>query len=327
MTKRERCLAAFNGQEVDKVPFSLWNHFYKDEYIIDALKDDSIIPGLKKAQSEFIKEIDADFVKVMCDGLFRYPSEGFVDFKNVSDFSKVVKIDKDNPYIRAHATSASGIRETNTDLVYIYNVFSPSMLFRILNGQDAFMAAYKENPQAMSDAFKRVGEATIYQVEAIMKEGGMDGIYYCLQNQNMDVISDEEYDKYFAEADMHIMQAANEINDCSILHICGYEGKRNRVPYYAKFPSKIVHWASNVEGVSLAEGREIFKGRCILGGFANTKDSVLYNGTEAEIKAETKKIVEEAGKTGLIVGADCSLPFDISHKNLKYVGEALAEMK
>ncbi len=327
MTRRERTLAAFNNKKVDKVPFSLWGHFLKDEYIVDATKDTSLLSDVKEAQLRFVEETGVDFVKIMSDGLFRYPSEGFCDFNHVDDFSKIVKIGKDNPYIRGHATNVKNITSCSDDLVYIYNVFSPSMLFRIVNGQEAFMAAYKEAPQKMSDAFKRVGEATIYQVEAIMKESGADGIYYCVQNQDIDVISDEEYDKYFGEVDAHIMQCANEINDCSILHICGYEGKRNRVPYWNKYKSKIVHWATHVEGVSLAEGREIFKGRCILGGFANTKDGILYRGSEAEIKAEAQKIVQEAGAQGLVVGADCSLPFDISRSNLRYVGEALSTMK
>ena len=49
-------------------------------------------------------------------------------------------------------------------------------------------------------------------------------------------------------------------------------------------------------------------------------------GSEEEIKAAAKKIVEDAGREGLVVAADCSLPFSIDWKHLIWVREALESM-
>ncbi len=323
MTHRERILAAFNKQPVDRIPFSFWFHFLKNEDKINAMEDPSVLDALYDGHRRYIQEVQPDFVKVMCDGLFRYPSDGLVNFRSVDDFSKIEVLDRSHPWIQAHAKSARRISGLREETVYIYNVFSPSMLFRILHGEEAFMAAFRENPVKMSDALKRVGEGTINLVRALMEDGGMDGIYYCVQNQNIDRISDEEHEKYFGEADRQVLEAANAINDCSILHVCGYEGRRNHVDKWAAYKSKAVNWAVNVEEVPLSEGRKLFGDRCVVGGFANTINGVLNVGSEEEIKAAARKIVEDAGREGLVVAADCSLPFAIDWQHLIWVREAL----
>ena len=56
MTKRERLMAAINGEPVDRVPASYYNHNHPVEYAPDKL-----IPALLQHQEKF----DWDFVKVM----------------------------------------------------------------------------------------------------------------------------------------------------------------------------------------------------------------------------------------------------------------------
>lgn len=81
-----------------------------------------------------------------------------------------------------------------------------------------------------------------------------------------------------------------------------------------------------MEGVPLSEGKRLFGNRCVVGGFANTVQGILNTGSEEEIKAAAKKIVEDAGREGLVVAADCSLPFSIDWKHLIWVREALESM-
>lgn len=185
------------------------------------------------------------------------------------------------------------------------------------------MAAFREAPVKMSDAMKRISEGTVNLVRALMEDGGIDGIYYCVQNQNIDLISDEEHEKFFGAADRQVLEAANAIHDSSILHVCGYEGRRNHVDRWTGYKSKAVNWAVNVEGISLTEGKKIFGNRCVVGGFPNTLQGVLNAGSEEEIKAATRKIVDEVGREGLVVAADCSLPFSIDWEHLIWVREAL----
>ena len=41
-----------------------------------------------------------------------------------------------------------------------------------------------------------------------------------------------------------------------------------------------------------------------------TRSDVLYTGTREEITAATNRILDEAGTTGIILGADCTIPGD-----------------
>lgn len=323
MTYRERVLAAFNGQPVDRIPFSFWFHFVRNEDKVDAMQDPSILETLYEGHKKYITTVQPDFVKVMCDGLFRYPSEALLNFQSVEDFDKIETLDRNHPWIRAHVEHARRVSQIREDTVYIYNVFSPSMLFRILHGEEKFIAAFRENPEKMRDAMMRMSDGMINLTRALMEEGNMDGIYYCCQNQNIDLISDEEHEKYFGEADRRVLEAANAINNCNILHVCGYEGRRNHVDQWVSYQSKSVNWAVNVEGLPMAEGKNLFGNRCVIGGYPNTAAGLLYKGTEEEIKARVREIVAEVGREGLIVAADCSLPFDIDWQHLLWVREEL----
>jgi uroporphyrinogen decarboxylase len=104
--------------------------------------------------------------------------------------------------------------------------------------------------------------------------------------------------------------------------VCGYKGNRNDLSHFADYPADAVNWAVTVEGVSLKEGKKIFGGKGVIGGFDNTEKGVLYTGTQADVEAETRKIIADAGKTGIILGADCTIPADIALERLAWVRNA-----
>lgn len=57
----------------------------------------------------------------------------------------------------------------------------------------------------------------------------------------------------------------------------------------------------------------------MIGGFDNTKNGILYRGTREEVENETKRLLEEAGTTGVILGADCTIPSDTPVERLEWV--------
>ena len=52
---------------------------------------------------------------------------------------------------------------------------------------------------------------------------------------------------------------------------------------------------------------------------------VFSTGDKAAIQAETKRIIAETGTTGLVIGADCTIPSDIDEERIEWVREAAAE--
>ena len=66
----------------------------------------------------------------------------------------------------------------------------------------------------------------------------------------------------------------------------------------------------------------MFGGRTVLGGFENGKDGLFYTGSQAAIQDETKRLIAEAGKEALIIGADCTIPSDIEAERIQWVRQA-----
>ena len=80
-----------------------------------------------------------------------------------------------------------------------------------------------------------------------------------------------------------------------------------------------------VENIDLAEGRGRFPGKVLMGGFDNRPGALLHTGSREAIQAETRRILQEAGREGIILGADCSLPQDIDNAHLRWVIEAMED--
>ena len=114
--------------------------------------------------------------------------------------------------------------------------------------------------------------------QRIIKEAGADGIYLSVQSIQDARVSQEIYKQVIAPSELHVLETAKEAGGVNILHICGYEGARNDIHLFTDYPAQVLNWAVGPEGISLAEGREIFGGRTVLGGFENGKNGLLYTG-------------------------------------------------
>jgi uroporphyrinogen decarboxylase len=124
-----------------------------------------------------------------------------------------------------------------------------------------------------------------------------------------------------------VLDRANGCSENNILHICGYEGCKNRLEAWKTYKAKAYNWAVNVENVGLSEGKRIFSGAAVIGGFANTRDSPLYRGDRAEIEKITESLLKDAGKTGVLLGADCTVPDDFDVRRLAWVRERARNLR
>ena len=155
--------------------------------------------------------------------------------------------------------------------------------------------------------------------EKVIREGKTDGIYLSVQNIQDARITSGLYQEVITPGELKILSSANKASEYNILHICGYEGSRNDLNLYVSYNAKIVNWAVNIENVSLEEGKKLFGGRAVIGGFDNRPNGLLHRGSKEEIEAYTEKLIHHAGKTGIILGADCTVPRDIDLNRLEWV--------
>jgi uroporphyrinogen decarboxylase len=264
----------------------------------------------------------------MTDGFFLYPNEAIIHADAGADLGKAVSIGEDHPWIEKQIDYAKTITGLcGSEVMCFYNIFSPATFFRFTRtgregkGLADFIA---EDRDAAAHALNVAAEDLAVLSRRLISEAGVDGVYFSAQDINDPRVTDEIREQILAPSDCKALEPAVSASQFNILHVCGYAGYRNDLSHFTGYPAQIINFASVVEGVSLGEGKKIFRGKPVIGGFGNTTADILYRGSRAEIEAETERLLKEAGTLGVVLGADCTIPRDIDRDRLKWVRDKAA---
>jgi uroporphyrinogen decarboxylase len=325
-SKKELIKAVFTNRPVDRVPVGFWFHFLPQPETADALADPSEAEANVAGHQSFYEKFQPDFVKIMTDGYFGYPHPAFKTIRTAADFGRLQPLGSDHPWIREQVKHVRRLQAIfGAEVLSFYNIFAPA---RVLEWSlPAYTPALlgdwiESDKEAVKRGLAVLAEDIAALAQAVIRDGGATGIYFSVQNIADKRVTEAVYADVFKPGELTVQQAANEASPYNILHICGYEGHHNDLSWYADYPAQAVNWAVKVEGIPLGQGRQIFGGKAVIGGFGNTQEDILYTGNEAAIKAETRAILQEAGHTGVILGADCTVPGDIDLRHLAWVREA-----
>jgi uroporphyrinogen decarboxylase len=340
-SKRDLVAEAFNNGRPERVPVGFWFHFVKDPEK-DCFRKPSVFSANLAGHGKFCMEFQPDFVKIMTDGFFRYPNKRFLGAETAAEFGRAESIGEAHRWIETQVMLAKVVRQTasdyasfpiadrdkaSADIMTFYNIFAPATLFRFGRGNTGKTLAdfiAEDRDAAASALLTAAGDLAIL-VRRLIEEVHIDGIYFSVQDINDSRIDAEARAKTLDPANLAVLEAAKGA-PYNILHICGYEGHKNDLAHYADYPAQVFNWATAVEGVPLGAGKRLFGGKPVIGGFANTTDGVLYRGSRAEVEAETAAILAEAGTKGVVLGADCTIPRDISIDRLRWVRDKAAQI-
>ena len=323
--KRELLFKAFNNEKTDRVPVGFWFHYTKDEllsvYDHPEYREQNIA-----GHKNFVKSFKPDFVKLMSDGYFLEPqtAEILKKVKKAADLRKLQPIAPNDKWIKDQVSLVKKLTTSfGKEVATFYNIFAPATAFKWAAGGDKKLAAYiKEDKDAVIYALSVIAQNTSILAREVIESGKADGIYLSVQTIQDISVGPDLYSEVIAPTELAVLSSANAAGGTNILHICGYEGVKNNLSLFKNYPAKVINFASVVEGVSLKKGKALFGGKAVIGGFENTKKGLLYKGTKEEIQAETKRLLKEAGKTGIILGADCTVPRDINFERFEWVREA-----
>lgn len=324
--KKQLVLDAFNNKPTKRVPIGFWFHYTADElqsaYDIPEMRTQNI-----SGHNRFVSTFKPDFVKLMSDGYFFEPKTGafLKNVKSASELRNLKPIAADDVWIRDQVSLVRELTSSfGSEVATFYNIFAPATAFKwSAGGGDKKLADFiKQDKDAVIYALGVIAQNTEILAKAVIQEGGADGIYLSVQSLQDASVGPDLYAEVVSPSELAILTAANAAGGTNILHVCGYEGARNNLSIFKNYPAKVINFASVVEGVSLGAGKKLFGGKAVIGGFANTKDGLLYKGTKEEIQAETKRLLDEAGRTGVILGADCTIPKDTDFAHLEWVREA-----
>ena len=331
--KRELVLKAFKGEKVERVPVGFWYHFAEEDELLNGFQNPDIFAKNVAGHRRFVEEVQPDFVKIMSDGFFSYPNPLITDqVRSIKDLAAIESIGDEHPWFDQQVALVKEVRAAFIeDIVAVYNIFAPltHLKWQISNkvafGDELVANFLKEDPQTFRHVLKVIAQDLATLVKKIITEAGADGIYYSAQTIQVPGFSSQDYKEYISESDLIVLEAANRAHGQNILHICGYKGASNDVTIFKDYPVQVVNWAVGPEGLSLKEGKRLFGGKTVLGGFENTEEGLLYTGSKEDIQAKARELVAENGQQGIIIGADCTIPSDIDNRRIAWVREALAE--
>lgn len=312
MDKRERVKRAFKGETVDHVPVCMWKHVPPSEWETDRFI---------KAQLDFYKITDVDFIKLSADGYFGWPAEGLKNVSDVKELYEIKEFEPDHPFIRGQIERTKKLlKALNHDCLAFYLVFCPLSYLRLEIGYPKMMQFMKEDPEAVFTAEKQIAKSVKYLIQGIIQEAGADGIFYSVQNAEKNRFSYEFYRKYITPTEKDVLEYANSLSDMNVLHCCGWEGIPNRLEDWEDYKTAVVSWARFIDNLDVRDAKKRF-GCTVWGGFDNRPGSLIYSGTKEEIERETEKLIEEGGKQGYIIGADCSIHDELPLERIKWIVE------
>ena len=243
--------------------------------------------------------------------------------KEASDLRKIKSFSMDSKFVRKSVELTKRSLEwfEGSDAPIYTTAFSPSYTLRwvMRDREEDLLQFIEEDPESLVIALKSIAKSLIEFNRILIEETSVEGFYYCVNNQN-NFFADSFFTTYVAPSEREVLEKANELSDINILHICGYDGLSNDLKLFKDFEAPAFNWDVNSEGVSLAEGKKLFGGKAVIGGF--DQDQVIYTGTRKEVEKATFDILDECGQIGTIIGAGCTLPTDIEEIRLEWVRQA-----
>jgi len=331
-TKRELVVKAFHGEKTDRIPVGFWYHFLEGQEFNQGLEKPELLQKNLAGHKAFKEKFDPDFVKIMTDGFFFLPYD-LKSIKTIDDLKSLQVLPKNHVFYEKNIELVKGVREIfGQDTVLFFNEFSPlnHLLLGLGDlgspfGLKKLLKFLEEDASAVAYALDVLAESLNQLTALVVKEGLADGIYLSVNNPNRGIPA-QIYQTFISPSEKKILEFAGTLSKENVLHVCGYAGNKNILSVYQDYPAQIINWAVHAEDLNLKDGKKYFAGKAVIGGFDNTKDSVLYKGSKEEVEAYVEKLLADTGKEGIIIGADCTVPSDIDIERLKWVRDKAAAL-
>lgn len=305
MTKTERVKAALRGDDVDRVPMSIWLHYPHKDQDPRSLAD---------IQVEAAAKYDFDFIKMCPFGLYGVQDWGvkvkifgtthqpaIVDdyaIKDIKDWGKLKELPAIyGTYGKQLQLAQEVSRQVGGKIPFIQTIFSPLTQAAKLAG-DRIYTDLKENPKIIHQALEVITKTQINFIKANI-EAGVSGFFFATQSGNYNLISEKNFDEFGAKYDLQLFDAYKDETFFNVIHIHGDDIMFEKV---AGYPGNCVNWHDRWVKPSLGEARKLTD-KCLLGGIHEKE--VLVKAVPDEVHTHIAEAVHDAGRRKLMIGPGC----------------------
>ncbi len=318
MNKRERVIAVIKGEKPDHIPSGFSLHFPRKEKNVE---EDV------RFHLDFFRKTDTDIIKIMNENLV----PDFGPIQRPEDWEKIPNLKLSDGFMQNQLELTKRILDQADGEAFSLGTLHgicASAIHPIESryGYEAvrrMQAAHiRENKKPVLEAWKRIADCMAQLAQKYI-ELGVDGVYYAGLGGEKRYFTDEEFAECIEPFDKQILKAVKEAGGYVFLHICKDGLNMQRYAFYKEL-CDVVNWGIYEAPFSIEEGRKLFEGKAVMGGLAN-RSGVMVEGTIDELKAAVKRLVEEQGEKGFILGADCTLPTEIPYERIRAAAEAARE--
>lgn len=312
MNKIETFKAALAGAPVDYVPSGFWLHFPEEDWTGKAAI---------RAHLDFYREADPDVVKVMNE--YRYRMD--TPISRLEDWATWKPLKTKGGYYQGQLDIIKGVADklggeapilATIHGVYISAFHGGRRTEATFDMPHLLTQHLKECPEAVMPAFRSVTDSLI-ELSLACLEAGASGIFYSSIGGESDRFDEETFTRYLKPFEVEILDEVSRHTDQIVLHVCK---PQPRLAPYADYRAAAVNWAVHESEVSLEAGAKLFE-KTVLGGL-DDRSGVLIDGTKEQIQSAVRDIIERFGREKLILGADCTLPTNISSARIRTAVEA-----
>jgi uroporphyrinogen decarboxylase len=322
-SKQARVYAALEGEPVDRVPLSLWRHFYKQ---------DQTSTGLASATLAFYKEYDLDLIKLTPSGYYAI-EDWNAQIVHSKDDEKPPRLKKpvikkpedwrnlatlsitDGTYgqvLEAVQLVAHQLEEDGTPA--LMTIFSPLTIAFKLAG-DALLDHLENHPTDVHIGLATIAETTSRFAAAAL-EAGADGIFFASQLSRSDTLSEEMYEAFVICYDLIALERVKSQPAPLVLHL---HGKQIYFESVNRYPVHAVSWHNHETGPSLVEALSLTDKTLMTG----LDRSLLELGKPEEITTQVREVIDKTGGRRLILAPACVVPTSTPRENL--IAAAIAD--
>ena len=331
MTARERVFAAVRGAPVDRVPFSLWRHFYPEEAEARSLADVTVA-FTRRHGFDLIKfNSSADYHAEPWGTAYEYSGSDhprLVRFAvtRTADWARVERRGLDEPAFRDLLDGLRLVHAALPDVPLVATIFTPLGVLGRLASPPQLLADLREHPDAVTSALEAVTD-TFRDVAAACADIA-DGIFLATTAvawwpeawgtaaASHLHLTDAEYERFGTSYDLRVLEGAAGAG-LNILHVCGEQAPV--IALGARYPVAAVSWSVHArDHPRLDAFLAAVPDKAAIGGISNPAFSDGARG-----KKDAADGLARTGGRRWIAAGDCTIPVTSDPRAIDAVGGAL----
>lgn len=299
MTKRERVIAVLNGREVDRVPFSVYQHSTVHERSIDNFVNYTV---------DFYKRYDPDYIKVMFDENYDTP----VNWQYIQNLDVWKELEEFDPHIGAFGRQLEALKRIKAfagpDVPVIQTVFSPfHFAHRLTNRR--MLVDWKQAPDIVQKGLTVIARNIIGFAQSCMNEVGIDGFFFGAFGCEKGWMSEEQYKDLVRPSDLLVLNKLKKA-DMVFLHIHGESDSFFNL--LKDYPCNALSWEDKLAGPTIKDAKKLTD-KCLIGGIDHLNARTC---SSKDIVMEGKNSIASVNNSRLILAPGCTFPGDTPEENM-----------